>query len=66
MLSQELLQRGINVQPVLYPAVPVRSSRLRFFLTAMHTDQEIETAIDTTVEEMAKLPERLRAIKVPH
>jgi 7-keto-8-aminopelargonate synthetase-like enzyme len=47
-------------------AVPVRSSRLRFFLTAMHTDQEIETAIDTTVEEMAKLPERLRALKVPH
>jgi 8-amino-7-oxononanoate synthase len=66
MLSQELFRRGINVQPVLYPAVPVRSSRLRFFLTAMHTDQEIETAIDAVVEEMAKLPERLRAIKAAH
>ena len=53
-MSQELLSRGINVLPVLYPAVPVKSSRLRFFLTAMHTEQDIETAIDTTVEELAK------------
>lgn len=65
MLSQELFRRGINVQPVLYPAVPVKSSRLRFFLTAMHSRQDIETAIDTMVEEMAKLPERLRLLKVP-
>ena len=31
ILSQKLFQRGIkNVQPVLYPAVPAKSSRLRF------------------------------------
>ena len=65
MLSQELFKRGINVQPVLYPAVPVKSSRLRFFVTAMHTQEDIETAVDTTVEEMAKLPERLRLLRVP-
>ena len=63
MLSQELFQRGINVLPVLYPAVPVKSSRLRFFLTAMHSEQDIENAIDTTVEVMAQLPERLRILK---
>jgi 8-amino-7-oxononanoate synthase len=50
--------------PVLYPAVPVKSSRLRFFLTAMHTEQDIETAIDTTVEELAKVPARMQSIKV--
>ncbi|HVZ52109.1 MAG TPA: aminotransferase class I/II-fold pyridoxal phosphate-dependent enzyme [Pseudolabrys sp.] len=65
MLSQELYKRGINVQPVLYPAVPVKSSRLRFFVTAMHTQEDIETAVDTIVEEMAKLPERLRLLRVP-
>jgi 8-amino-7-oxononanoate synthase len=65
ILSQELLNRGINVLPVLYPAVPVKSSRLRFFLTAMHTEEDIETAVDATAEEMAKLPERLRALNVP-
>jgi 8-amino-7-oxononanoate synthase len=65
ILSQELLNRGINVLPVLYPAVPVKSSRLRFFLTAMHTEEDVETAIDVTAEEMGKLPERLRALNVP-
>ena len=64
IMSQELLNRGINVLPVLYPAVPVKSSRLRFFLTAMHTQQDIETAIDTTVEELAKVPARMQSIKV--
>ena len=65
MLSQDLFQRGVNVLPVLYPAVPVKSSRLRFFLTAMHSEHDIECAIDMTVELMAKLPERLRVLKVP-
>jgi 8-amino-7-oxononanoate synthase len=65
ILSQELLSRGINVLPVLYPAVPVKSSRLRFFMTAMHTDKDIETAIDVTIEEMAKIPARLATIKAP-
>src|SRR5688500_550535 len=64
IMSQELLNRGINVLPVLYPAVPVKSSRLRFFLTAMHTEQDIETAVDTTVEELAKIPARMQSIKV--
>jgi 8-amino-7-oxononanoate synthase len=64
ILSQELFRRGINVQPVLYPAVPVKSSRLRFFITAMHTGQEIESAIDATIEELARMPERMRALKI--
>jgi len=63
MASQELLRRGINVQPVLYPAVPAKSGRLRFFVTAMHSREDIETAIDTLTEEQAKLPERMRALK---
>lgn len=65
ILSQKLFHRGINVQPVLYPAVPAKSSRLRFFLTAMHTDEEIETAIDATVAELAKIPDNMPALKIP-
>lgn len=64
MLSQELFARGINVQPVLYPAVPVKSSRLRFFITAMHTEHDIKTAVDATVEELEKLPRRMRNLTV--
>jgi 7-keto-8-aminopelargonate synthetase-like enzyme len=65
ILSQKLFHAGINVQPVLYPAVPAKSSRLRFFLTAMHTDDEIETAIDMTVAELAKIPKNMPALKIP-
>ncbi len=37
-LAQALFARGINVQPILYPAVPERAARLRFFLTAAHSE----------------------------
>ena len=65
ILSQQLFRRGINVQPVLYPAVPAKSSRLRFFLTAMHTEKQIETAIEATADELAKIPESMRSLKFP-
>jgi hypothetical protein len=45
--------------------VLAKSSRLRFFLTAMHTDGEIETAIDASVSELAKIPESMPALKIP-
>jgi len=40
-MSQELLKHGINAQPILYPAVPENASRLRFFITASHNEEEI-------------------------
>jgi len=64
MLSQALFARGINVQPVLYPAVPVKSSRLRFFITAMHSEQDIEAAVDATIAELEELPKRMRNLTV--
>jgi 8-amino-7-oxononanoate synthase len=65
VLSQKLLERGINVLPVLYPAVPAKASRLRFFLTAMHSENEMKTALDATAEELEKMPETLRMMHVP-
>ena len=32
-LSQALFDRGINVQPILHPAVEEKAARLRFFIT---------------------------------
>jgi hypothetical protein len=43
----------------------MKQSRLRFFITAMHTRADIETAIDITVEEIAKIPARMQALKLP-
>jgi 8-amino-7-oxononanoate synthase len=57
-LSKRLLERGINVLPVTHPAVPAKAARLRFFLSAMHTHAEIEAAVETTAEELAKVRER--------
>jgi len=58
VLSQRLLERGVNALPVTHPAVPAKSSRLRFFVTAMHTRAQIETAIEVTAEELANVRER--------
>jgi 8-amino-7-oxononanoate synthase len=63
VLSECLLKRGVNVQPVLYPAVPAKSSRLRFFITAMHTKDDIGTAVMVTAEELAKIPESLKSLR---
>jgi 8-amino-7-oxononanoate synthase len=63
ILSQDLNRRGVNVQPVIYPAVPPKSARLRFFVTAEHTRQDIEATLDIVAEEIGKLPERMQALK---
>jgi hypothetical protein len=31
----------------------------------MHTEQQIETAIDAIVEELAKIPDSMRSLKIP-
>jgi len=62
MLSQRLLERGINVQPVMHPAVPAKASRLRFFLTATHTETEMAAAIQATAEELGNVRGKLLAM----
>jgi len=59
-LSKALADRGINVQPILYPAVEESAARLRFFLTSLHTGEQIRYTIDAIVEELDKIsPEYL-------
>ncbi len=41
-LASQLFDAGINVQPIIYPAVEERSARLRFFLSAMHSEQQLQ------------------------
>jgi len=50
-LAQALFRRGLNVQPILYPAVPERAARLRFFLTAAHTEAQVREAAQILIEE---------------
>jgi 8-amino-7-oxononanoate synthase len=52
-LSNALLAHGVAVQPILPPAVPERSARLRFFLSSEHTHEQIEAAVALTAEQLA-------------
>ena len=49
-LSQRLLEQGINVLPIFYPAVEADAARLRFFLTTEHTEEEIRYTLDVLEE----------------
>jgi hypothetical protein len=44
-----LLDAGINVQPMVAPAVPNDGARLRFFISCEHTEEELETAVQRLV-----------------
>jgi 8-amino-7-oxononanoate synthase len=47
LVSQMLLERGINARPILYPAVRESAARVRFFLTAEHTEEQIVRTVET-------------------
>ncbi|SDQ15823.1 aminotransferase class I/II-fold pyridoxal phosphate-dependent enzyme [Pseudovibrio sp. Tun.PSC04-5.I4] len=54
VLSARLLDRGLNVLPIIYPAVPEKSARLRFFITSEHKQEQLDFAIKLLTEEMIK------------
>ena len=57
-LSNELQSAGVNVMPIIYPAVGEGQARLRFFLTSEHTREQIKTAVETTSHKLSELVER--------
>jgi len=54
-LSQALHQRGINVQPIVYPAVQENSARLRFFVSSQHSSEQIRSTVAVLSEELEAL-----------
>lgn len=53
-VSQLLLERGINARPILYPAVRESAARIRFFLTAEHSEDQIVRAVATLADVVAE------------
>lgn len=53
-LSGQLFEEGINVQPIIHPAVEEKASRLRFFLSSQHSAEDILTATETLRKIFAK------------
>jgi 8-amino-7-oxononanoate synthase len=46
MMSGQLRELGIFATPILFPAVPLGSARLRLCVTAAHSIQDLEFALD--------------------
>jgi len=55
LLSRNLLEQGIEVQPIVRPAVSATTARLRFFLTANHTEEQILQTVPVVARELEKL-----------
>ncbi|MDG2223421.1 MAG: aminotransferase class I/II-fold pyridoxal phosphate-dependent enzyme [Rubripirellula sp.] len=54
-LSNRLKADGINVQPILYPAVDESSARLRFFITSEHSEAQIRFTAGRLAAHMLEL-----------
>ena len=49
-IAARLQQEGVNVLPIIFPAVPEKSARLRYFVTSEHTREQIDLAIRSLSE----------------
>jgi 8-amino-7-oxononanoate synthase len=56
-VASALLRQDIDVQPILYPAVPESQSRLRFFLTAEHTEEQLRHTVQSLTDCLAAPPQ---------
>ncbi len=54
-LANSMFKRGVNVQPIFYPAVQEGMARLRFFICSSHTEEQVSQTVDILVDEIAKL-----------
>ena len=59
-LSEALYDAGINAQPILYPAVPEKETRVRIFMTAAHSEEQIRHS----VKELAAAWEKIKNVDV--
>lgn len=65
-LSQELFKKGIYVMPISFPAVKEGTARLRFFISAAHTEEHVRKALDAVVEERPRAEELVARYQEEH
>jgi 8-amino-7-oxononanoate synthase len=54
-LSNALFDLGINVQPIVFPAVEEKRARLRFFISSSHSEEQISRTVELTARELKRL-----------
>ncbi|MCB9697941.1 MAG: aminotransferase class I/II-fold pyridoxal phosphate-dependent enzyme [Alphaproteobacteria bacterium] len=62
LLSQRLRDQGVNVQPIVYPAVADDAARLRFFLSSTHTAEELVQTAEKVATTLTALRTEFPAI----
>lgn len=62
-LSNLVFDRGVYVMPIAFPAVPEGAARLRFFLSATHSEEDVINAIDIVAEELPKARDYIASFK---
>lgn len=60
-LSTKLFEHGVNVQPILHPAVEEEAARLRFFLTSSHSEEQIRRTMELLVSIRDEVTDALAA-----
>ncbi len=63
VLSEKLQDQGINVQPIVYPAVAEDAARLRFFLSSTHSFEQLALTAETASQTLAAIREAMPAAK---
>ena len=51
--ADRLFDMGINVQPIIYPAVPEQAARLRFFLSSLHDAAQLDRVAKAVADVLA-------------
>lgn len=54
-LSEALYLEGINAQPILHPAVEEDRARVRFFITTLHTEEQIRHTVKVMTKAWKKI-----------
>lgn len=55
LISEKLKNKNINVMPIIHPAVAENEARLRFFLSALHTEEQIRFTVEVLKKEYDEL-----------
>jgi len=65
-VSKQLFEEGIYLMPILPPAVPMGTARLRSCITSMHTKQDVDFFVDKlkTVCSRVGVPSLKETVKV--
>lgn len=65
ILADALFKDGINVQPILYPAVADNEARLRFFITYDHTEEDMRYTIEKCAEHLNRIRRDMAEVSFP-